>query len=104
MARQLDDLDELAVRAGAAEREAVRGELLPIDVIELVAVAMPLHDGWLAIRLAGERAFSECRRLSAQPHRAAFVCDVPLLVQKADDRMGSVFVELRGMSASKAND
>ena len=42
MVGQLDDLDQRAVGAGAGEHHAVGRELLAVDVVELVAMAMPL--------------------------------------------------------------
>ena len=44
MRRQLDDLDELAVERAADDLEAVLGERLLVEAVELVAVAMALVD------------------------------------------------------------
>src|SRR5688500_432985 len=99
MVRQLDDFDQLAVRAGAGERKAVRLELLAERVVELVAMAVSLADPLFAVGFAGVRALRQNRRLSAEAHRAPFVGNVPLVIEQANQRMGSVLVELGAMGA-----
>src|SRR5262245_57759793 len=94
MIGQLDDLDELAVRARAGKGKAVGDELLPIHVVELVAVAMPLCYSLFTVGFTGPRSIRQRRGLGTQPHGAAFVGDVLLLVQKADHRVRRVLVEL----------
>ena len=42
MARQLGDLDELAVGRSAGDAQAVLGERALVEAVELVAVAMAL--------------------------------------------------------------
>src|SRR6266404_4331809 len=44
MVPQLHDLNQVAVRAGAGNQEAMLGELIPVLVIELITVAVPLMD------------------------------------------------------------
>src|SRR5687767_9945742 len=46
---QLDDLDQRPVLARAGELHAVRRELLPIDIVELVAVPVALADRLVAV-------------------------------------------------------
>jgi hypothetical protein len=104
MAGELDDFDELAIGAGAGEGEAVSRELLAIDVVELVAVAMAFGDFFAPVRFAGVRALREDGGLRAEAHGAAFVSDVFLLVEQADDGVGSVFVEFGGVGAGKIHD
>ena len=76
MVGNLDDLDELAVRAGAADRHAGLLELPAILRVELVAVAMALRD-LAACRSAcrGCQASGQHAGLCAEPHRAALVGD-----------------------------
>ena len=59
----------------AGDEHAVRLELLAVDVVELVAMAMPLGNRIAAV--AGRRAAGRIEHglLSAEPHRAPFVGD-----------------------------
>ena len=69
MVGQLDDLDQRAVGAGAGDLQAVGRELLAVDVVELVAVAVPLGDLARAVArgrvAAGRRAASAGRRAAS---------------------------------------
>ena len=69
MLGQLDDLDQRAVGAGAGELHAVGRELLAVDVVELVAVAVPLGDPLAAV--ASRRASSPGRAAPAARRAAS---------------------------------
>ena len=63
MVGQLDDLDEAALLERAADDEPAVDELLPVGVVDLVAVAVALGDHRLvAVDLAGARVRARARR------------------------------------------
>src|SRR5215471_16194239 len=63
MRRQLDDLDELAVERAADDLEALVGERLLVETVELVAVAMPLVDHVAAVQRVRRRSGLELARV-----------------------------------------
>src|SRR5689334_8612219 len=65
MVRELDHLDEQIVHRLARDHEPQILELLPIAVVELVAMAMALADHVLAVELTRERARLEPALLRA---------------------------------------
>src|SRR4051794_23009251 len=92
---QLDDLHELAVRAGAGHGEAVLLERLAIAVVELVAMAVPLADLFLAVGRERAAGGVEPARPSSKSHRAAALADAELLFHERDHGVLGVLVELR---------
>ena len=87
MVRQLDELHQALVGGRAADDQAGLQQLLPEDVVDLVAVAVPLVDDLLAVGLEGLGARHHLGRRGAQAHGAAHVGDVLLLGQQVDDRV-----------------
>jgi len=75
MLGQFDHFHERIIRARARELHTVRCELIAIAVVELVPMAMTFGNLCLPITVCGHTARLESCRLSAKPHRAAFVCD-----------------------------
>ena len=77
-------------------------ELRAVAVVHLVAVAVAFVDDlFVAVRGAGARAGQQPGRPRAEPHRAAHVDDVALLVHEIDDRMRRARVELAGVGARR---
>ena len=68
MLGQFDDFDQRAVGARAGEPHAVGGELLAVDVVELVAMAMPLGD-LRRCRSSGRRCVPGSSRVGWAPSR-----------------------------------
>src|SRR5215211_5501435 len=56
MVGQLEDLDELTLQVGAGDNEARLGHPLPVQVVDLVAVPMPLEHDALAVGLVRARS------------------------------------------------
>src|SRR5581483_6693483 len=101
---QLDDLDEPAVLIGAGDDEPVVDEPVAVDVVHLVAVAVPLEDHVLAVDLAGTRALGELDRLRAEPHGAAEILDALLLGQEVDHGERRLGVHLGRVGAVETGD
>src|SRR5262249_19099204 len=95
--------DQLAVRAGAADEHAVGLELAAVLIIELEAVAMAFVDLAGAIGLVGPAAGDQAARVGAQAHGAAQVGDGVLLVQHADDGVGTIAVHLGAVGVGQAD-
>ena len=93
MILQLDQFRQLAVGRIAAEDEARLLELLPVGVVEFVAMAMPFIDDKGAIKLRRPGANHQLARLRAQAHGAAFLRHFLLLVQQGNDRMRRIRIE-----------
>ena len=104
MVTQLDELDEAAVRGGAAADEAGRLEAGPVVGVELVAMAVALADHRLAVGLVDLRARLEHRVVRTETHRAALVGDVALVVHDVDHGVLRRRVELRGVGVGQAED
>src|SRR5258708_3865876 len=73
MVFQFDDLHQLPVGRKAAKDEPGLLESLAVDVVEFVAVAMPLVHEESPIKVTGQRAQHQLARLGTQPHGAAFL-------------------------------
>ena len=54
---QLDNLHQVAIRRGAADRSARLFQWLTVGVVELVAMAVPLADLALTVGAQGESTF-----------------------------------------------
>src|SRR3954447_23489427 len=69
MVGQLDDLDEAPLLERAGDDEPGRKELLAVEVVHLVAVAVALEDDRVAVQLARARAIGDLDRLRTEAHR-----------------------------------
>ena len=96
---QLDELHQVIVGRGAGAHEPGVLELGAVLVVDLVTVPVPLVDEVFAVGLLDDRARQELGRVDAQPHRAALVDDIALLVHEVDHRMRSAGVELARVGA-----
>src|SRR3989442_659801 len=94
MVADLTDLHEAAIRRSAAGDEAELAELLPVDVVKLVAMAMPLPNVFHPISGVSLRTGDKAAGVGAQTHRPALAFDALLLRQEADHGMRRVRVEL----------
>src|SRR5664279_1363587 len=106
--RELDELDEAAVRRGAGEPEPCLLELGPVAIVDLIAVAVTLIDQQAAVGLGDDRAFDQLGRIGTQPHGAAKVSGAVdeglLLLHGGDHRMGGPGIELAGGRVRDAED
>src|SRR5262249_5625273 len=82
---------------------AVRLELLAVDVVELVAVAVPLVDHVGAVGPLAQAVGQQVRRVEPQPHGAAHLRDRVLVVEQADDRVLAVALDLGGVGLRQAD-
>src|SRR5437870_3240455 len=71
MMLELHNFHQAAVRREPAEHQPVLGQLLPIGVIELVAVAMALLDLRATVGLIRPRAFFQHAGVCPQTHGTA---------------------------------
>src|SRR3990170_3128813 len=101
---ELADLNQRAVRQRAAGDEARRLKLRAELVVELVAVPVSLHDLIAAVGLARLRRLHQTAGVTAQAHGAPLVLDAPLLREQADDGVGGLRIELRGVGFVLAED
>ena len=90
VARQLDDLDELAVDRAADDPQPLFGERLFVETVELVPMPVPLVDDFLAVQLERQGIRREPARVTAEPHRAAHVVDPEQVAKLVDDLVGRV--------------
>ena len=104
MILDLDYLDETVIRQCAGNHHARLRELLPIDVVELIAVAMALMDELHAIGRRRIRPQAHLARISTQAHRAALFLDIDLRAHEVDDRMRGLGVELGAVGIAHAAD
>src|SRR5262249_32796671 len=74
---------------------AVLRVLLAVGVVELVPVPVSLRNLGRAVGCPGLAPFHQLARVQPQPHRAAQLRDVVLLVQEAHDGMPAAAVDLR---------
>src|SRR5450631_117691 len=106
--RELDELDEAAVRRGAGEPEPCLLELGAVVIVDLIAVAVTLIDQQGAIGLGDDRAFDQLGRIGTQPHGATKVSGAVderlLLLHGGDHRMGGLGIELAGGGVRDAED
>ena len=72
-------------------------------VVHLVAVAVPLVDNGLAVRVLRTRAVDELDRLRAESHCAAEILDLLLLGQEVDDRVRGLGIHLGRVRALEAD-
>ena len=98
MIGHLHDLDERVIGVRSREQHAVSLELLPIGVVEFVAMSVPFLNLSFIITGPCLGAFAETRWLCAKSHRAALLNDVALIIEQADDGMMGIGVEFGGMS------
>ncbi len=70
---------------------------LAVIHVELIAMPMPFQDLATAVKFFRERAAGDFRRPGSEAHGGAFGPHVALLVQKANDRIGRVLIELRAV-------
>src|SRR5947207_3432000 len=82
IARQLNDLDELAVGRDPAEDEPALLQGLSISRIEFISVTMALADfSRSVIDVTRQRAFGQVTHPRPQAHRAAHLFDVHQITQ-----------------------
>src|ERR671939_484999 len=93
--RQLDHLDEAAVRRFAADTETCALQHLAKFGIELVAMPVALADlTRAAIDFARETVGRKPARPRAQTHRAAHLFDADQIAQLEDDRIRRLWIKL----------
>ena len=93
MTLELDQFDERPVRRGARYNEAFLLHDFAIRHVEFVTVPVPFEDFGASIDLVGKGVFAEDGRTGSQPHGSSFPCDVFLVLEDADDRMGRLRIE-----------
>ncbi len=98
MPGNLHDLDQVAIRGHAAERQSGGLERLAVGVVELVTMPVSLVNFLAAVQLGRQRAGLEFAGLRAKSHRAALVGDVLLLVQQGNDGVYGGGVKFGGVS------
>ena len=115
MVRQLDDLDERAVRRRAGHLQPRRLQRLAAlrVVVELVAVTVAFGDREVLLALLAvggrveprrERALPDDARVRAEAHRAALLRDALLRLHEVDDGMRRLRIELRRVRIRPADD
>ena len=102
MAGQLHDLHQPPVGREACKRQAGCRELLPVVIVELVAVAVALVNMLPAIGRRRPAALHQLTGPAAKAHGAALVRDIHLIRHQVDDRIGGPGVQLAGVSPRKA--
>ena len=96
-ARNLDSLDQAAVRAGACNDQALFLKLGAELVVELIAVAMALVDVQCAVALGHPGARGDGAGVLAQAHRAALRLDTLLIRHQVNDVMMALGRKLAGI-------
>src|SRR5438445_11934073 len=104
MIAQLDNFHELAAGAGAGDGQAVGGELLAVLIVELIAMAMAFLHLETAVGPVRFASFDEHRRIKSEAHGAAYLGDVILLVEQADDRVPAIAIHLGAIGIGQADD
>src|SRR4249920_938486 len=98
LAWQLDELNQLGVRGGAADHQTRLLEVRAVSIIHLIAMAMPLLNMGLSITLGDHRARQQLRRIGTEPHRSTKITiagnDRYLFGHRRDHRMRRVRSEL----------
>src|SRR4030095_14375343 len=94
MIAELHDLDKRAIRAQAAQSQAVLDERVAILVRYLVAVSVPLAHLRNPVDLGSLAAACETARIRAESHGAAHVGHVLLRLHEADDGVLALRSEL----------
>ena len=93
MTGQFQNFDQSTVRRCSAESHTVCFELVAINVIEFVAMAMPFANAFGQVSLMCERSGSQHRDLRSQSHRSAQKRDLALIIEQTNDWMWRVLVE-----------
>ena len=100
--RELDDLDELAVRRFSGPEESMLREGLLIGPVELVAMPMPFVNDVTVVNLPSTGLLGKLTRILAQSHRAALVRHVPLGLHEVDHGVRRRWIKLAGMGPFQA--
>src|SRR5436190_5178142 len=95
MTLELDELDESAVRRDAAAAQPRRFHPRLEVGVQLVAMAVTLGDGRLAVRRMHLRPRLEDREARAEALGAALVRDIALIVHQVDHRVWRRRIHLR---------
>src|SRR5512146_3368158 len=91
MILEFDDFHQSTIRRQSAQHQSLRGQLLTIGVVELIAMAMPFPDFAYPVHLLGERPVSEHAEVAPQPHGAALIANGMLIRHEMDDRVRRTF-------------
>ena len=97
--RELDDLDELAVRRFSGHEESMLREGLLIGPVELVAMPMPFVNDVAVVNLPSTGLLGKLTRILAQSHRAAQVIDGQKVTEFVDNLVLGVWITLRRVGA-----
>ena len=84
MSGQFDHLHEFSVRRAAGNPQALVGERLLVEAIELVAMTMALVDRRRAVDLLAEGARREHAFILSKAHRAAKIIHTKQISQLVD--------------------
>ena len=104
MIRQLEHLDDAAVRRHAAQAHTGVRQRGAVVVVDLVAVAVALVDERLAIELKGAGIRVQTAGVRAEAERAADVQNALLVSHQMDDGIGRVGHELDAVRLGQADD
>src|SRR5262249_274839 len=85
VARQLDDLDELAVERAADDTETGIGERFFVRAVELVAMPVTLVGDILAVEPEGEGVWCQAACVAPEPHGPAQVVHAEQIPKLVDD-------------------
>ena len=94
---QLHGLHQLSIRRQAAQGEPGGGQRLPIGVVELIAVAVPLHDLPSTVAALHRRAPPDHAGVGPQTQGAALVDVLTLAGHEVDHLVLALFVKLPGV-------
>ena len=97
MGRDLDHLDDAAVRRESAQRHPVFLQDVAVIVVYFIAVAVAFADLSCAVQFLGEGAFFEHARICAEAERASNVFHTDLIRHDVDDRMGGIRFQLHAV-------
>src|SRR5215469_1727771 len=105
-ARQLDELDQPAVRGQAGGGQTGTLQLIAEAIVDYIAMTVPLLHFRLAVQLPDHAALGQNCRVQAQPHGPAHVAlsgdHVFLVCHRGDDRVRRLRVELGAVGAGQA--
>src|SRR6266550_938413 len=104
MRLQLHHLYQRPIGRETAEIQSVLDELITVLVVDLIAMAMALAHLWNAVDRPGLRSHPEPARVRPEPHRAAHVRHVLLVLHQRDDRVIAFGCKLAGMAVGQADD
>ena len=104
MIRQLEHLDDAAVRRHAAQAHTGVCQRGAVVVVDLVAVAVALVDERLAIELKGAGIRVQTAGVRAEAERTADVQNALLVGHQVDDGIGRVGHELDAVRLGQADD